>query len=246
VFGIACMIYAISSEPFRLEYVTPVIGAAMILADILWPKERGPAVTVMFYVIMASMFVFPLVSAWGDPVAMGLMTVPAAYLIFMAMFAAGIVKGGADVKCLIVLAMVFPSYPVFKGLPMIAVPDVLIADVFQFSLMVLFHAALFSLSVGLYYIAVNVRRGDTDMPYMFLGYRMDVADAKGAHVWPMHKVVDGKAVRTRKAQDPGVISEIERTGEERIWVTAMVPFLVPVTIAIIFVAFVGNILFLLF
>jgi preflagellin peptidase FlaK len=164
--------------------------------------------------------------------------------MFIGLFFAGVVKGGADVKCLIVLAMVFRTYPSFLGFPLIAVPDSGIAAVFQFSLMALFHAALFSLSVGLYYAAVNIRRGDTDLPYMFLGFRMDTCEAKDAHVWPMHKVVDGTVVRTRRAQDPEVLTEIETAGEGRIWVTAMIPFLVPLTVAIIFLTFVGNLFFL--
>jgi len=246
VFGVVCMMYSFFSGSIRIEYVMVTIGTVMILSDILWDRERKPSVSVLFYVVMASMFILPLIYAWGDPDVTKLMTIPAAFVIFVVMFYAGILKGGADVKCLIVLAIIFYAYPSFLGFPIIAAPDEAISAIFQFPLMVLFFAALFSLPAGFYYMGVNIARRDTEFPYMFLGFRMSVSDAKNAHVWPMQNVVDGNIVKTRKAQDPEVLSDLEQAGAEKIWVTAMVPFLIPVTVSILFVAFVGNLLFALF
>jgi len=245
-FGVACMIYSAFQGPIGIEHAMIISGTAMILIDILWDRERRMSVSVLFYAVMAAMFVLPLISSSGDPDIVEFMTIPAAFLIFVGMFFAGILRGGADVKCLIVLAIVFHAYPSFSGFPMIAVPGNGVQLIFQFPLMVLFHAALFSLSVGVFYVVVNIMRGDTEIPYMFTGFRMKTSDAKTAHVWPMQTVVDGKVIRTTRAQDPEVIFELESAGEERIWVTAMIPFLIPITVSIIFVTLIGNLLFMLF
>lgn len=245
-FGIVCMAYVAFSDGMKWEYVMMIVGSAMILIDILWDHEKGIIITVLFYAVMAVMFIVPMITSWDDQTVRQFTLVPASYLLFVAMFFAGLIKGGADAKCLITLAMVFQTYPVFSAFPFIDVPGGVISEIFGFPLMVFFHAALFTIVLSVLYLAINLKNGDKAFPAMFLGYKADVQEAKGKHVWPMEKVEDGKAVLTSKGQDETTFDELEKIGAERVWVTPMIPFLIPITIAIIFVAFVGNILFLAF
>ena len=245
IFGILCMFYASYAEGMTHWHIMMIIGVVMILLDILYDFERRRIFDMLFYAVMAALFIIPVVYAWDDVLIRQFLVVPAAFLIFLGMFVTGLVRGGADVKCLIVLAMVFQTYPVFSVFPLIGIPDGPVALVFQFSLMVMFHAALFSAAAALYYLARNLRRGERGMPYILLGYRMDIADARNAHVWPMQTVSDGVSVRVRKAQEPSVLDELEGIGEKDVWVTPMVPFLIPIAAAVLFVSLIGNLLFLL-
>ena len=244
VFGIVCMMYTAFSDGMRWEYALMIIGTVMILVDILWDFERKPLFKILFYICLALFFIIPTVSAFDDVLVRTFLVVPAAFLIFVGMFMSGLVRGGADTKCLIVLAMVFQTYPVFNAFPLIGLPDLETMLIFQFPLMVMFHAALFSVSLLFYNLIRNLSRGERRIPQMLTGYRMSTADARDAHVWPMQSVVNGKAVMA-KAQEKSVIDDLENVGESEIWVTPMIPFLIPITVAVLFVAFVGNLLFLL-
>jgi len=244
VFGIVCMTYTAFSDGMRWEYALMIVGTVMILVDILWDFERKLLFKILFYICLALLFIIPMVSAFDDVLVRTFLVVPAAFLIFVGMFMSGLVRGGADTKCLIVLAMVFQSYPIFYGFPLIGLPDLETMLIFQFSLMVMFHAALFSVSLLFYNLIRNLSRGERKIPQTFTGYRMSTTDARDAHVWPMQSVVNGK-VAMAKAQEKSVIDDLENVGESEIWVTPMIPFLIPITVAVLFVAFIGNLLFLL-
>ena len=244
VFGIVCMTHTAFSDGMRWEYALMILGTVMILVDILWDFERKPLFKILFYICLALLFIIPMVSAFDDVLVRTFTVVPAAFLIFVGMFMSGLIRGGADTKCLIVLAMVFQTYPLFYEFPLIALPGFETTLIFQFSLMVMFHAALFSVSLLFYNLIRNLSRGERRFPQMLIGYRMSTKDAREAHVWPMQTVVDGKVVMA-KAQEKSVIDDLEKAGEGEIWVTPMIPFLIPITVAVLFVALIGNLLFLL-
>ena len=245
VVGILCMTYVAFDEGMRWEYALMIIGTVIILVEILWDFERKPFVQAMIYLCLALMFLIPLLSASDDTLVQTFLVVPAAFLIFVGMFMSGLIRGGADTKCLIVLAMVFQTYPVFYGYPLVSLPELETTLIFQFSLMVMFHAALFSVAMVFYYLIRNLSRKEGHFPYIFTSYRMSSKNARDAHVWPIQKVVDGKAVMAKKAQDISVIDDLESIGETEVWVTPMIPFLIPITIAVGFVAIIGNLLFML-
>jgi len=200
-------------------------GTAMIVFDLLYGREWTARLDMMFYALMSMMFAVPLIFSHGDPFVTNAAVIPLCYLIFAAMFYTGVIKGGADVKCLITVAIIFPMYPEIYGYPLIAVPDHVVSAVISFPLAVLFHASLISMSAIVFVIARNLIRGDTELPNMLTGYRMNAADADKAHVWYM---------KERSADACG-----------KIWVTPKIPFIVPITAAVLFVTTVGNILFLL-
>jgi preflagellin peptidase FlaK len=151
------------------------------------------------------------------------MTIPVCYVLFVILFLTGTIKGGADVKCLMSIAIMFPVYPLF-GDPLIAVP-LMISKIISFPIAVLFHAAVLSMLLVIPMAARNIMRGDTKFPKLFTGYRMDATKAQNSHVWTM--------------------DENEVADDGRIWVTPKIPFIVPITAAAIFLVFAGNVLFLL-
>jgi len=221
--GAAAAIAAMSSD-VTTERIMVCVGSAMILFDILYEREWPAHLTALFYGTMAMMFAIPLMTALGDPFVKASMTVPACFVLFLALFFGGVIKGGADAKCMIVLAMMFPVYPEMFGFPVIGIPDAVSVFV-PFAPAVLFHASLFSAIAFIPVIARNAIRGDTKFPNMFIGCRMDAERVENSHVWPM---------RGCATEDDG-----------KVWAVPQIPFIVPITAAVLFVAFVGNTVFLI-
>lgn len=199
------------------------IGTLMILFDIFHDRGWTRRADVLFYSVIVLMFAVPLASSSDDVFIVSSMTVPVCCLIFVSLFFTGVIKGGADAKCLISLAVMFPSYPVTSFFPLISVPPSLITMFMPFPAAVLFCASLFSAAAMIPVIIRNILRGDTEMPNMFTGYMIDPSDVQRSHVWLMEG----------------------QEGKERVWVTPKIPFIVPLTAAAVFVACAGNIFFLI-
>jgi len=224
--GIALMVIAALSAPSAAR-VMICAGSVMITVNTLHDREWSASREITFNIIAAIMFIVPMITAYDDPFVRNSLTIPLSYLIFVVMFFTGAIKGGADAKCLISLAILFPMYPAMFGYPLIGVPGYPITLIMPFPMAVLLHASLFSISAMAFVIIRNIIRGDTKMPNMLIGYRMDGQEAEHSHVWPM--------------KDGGTSSD----ADGMIWVTPKIPFIVPITAAVIFVAFVGNLIFLI-
>lgn len=177
-----------------------------------------------------------------------LMIVPILFVIFVVMYYLDLIKGGADAKALIALSIMFPLYPVMGPFPLIAMPSGLSQLVIPFPIVVLFTAALLSLAVPVALFFLNLARGDRKFPAMFLGHQMPLAEAKKKFVWPMERVEEGARKFTmfpKGAEDTAAqLEALEAAGADRIWVTPQVPFLIPITAALLFSAVVGNVFFL--
>jgi len=226
IIGAAAVIsmIAAASAFFTVGRAMICAGTALLLSDILYEKERPATVSALFYASVTIMFAVPALTSFDDPFVRNTITVPICFALFALLYFTGVVKGGADAKCLMVIAMLFPVYPELLSFPMIPIPSTILADAMPFAIAVLFHAAVFSVLAMIPIIVRNVIRRDTKMPNMFSGYRIHSEKATKAHVWVMNR------------------SE-EKDG--KIWVTPKIPFIVPITAAALFVAFVGNVFFLL-
>jgi preflagellin peptidase FlaK len=222
--GIAMMFFAAISE-ISAARVMICIGSVMIAVNILHDAERPLFHELSFNTVALLMFLVPAITAYGDPFVRDSMVIPISYMIFVIMFFTGAIKGGADVKCLISLAIAFPMYPIMFGYPLIGVPGYPITMLMSFPLAVLLCASLFSISAMIPIIIRNLIRKDTRMPNMLFGYTMNGCDVKDSHVW--------------------VMKNCEDTNDERIWVTPKIPFIIPITAAFVFVALVGNLIFLI-
>jgi len=223
--GIAVMAAAAFSEP-SAERIMICIGSVMIAVNILHDREWPAHREILVNILAVLMFVIPAVTAYGDPFVKASLVIPISYTIFVAMFFTGTIKGGADVKCLISLAILFPYYPEMFGYPLVGIPGYPITLAMSFPLAVLLHASLFSVSAMLLVIIRNMIRGDVKMPNMLIGYKMNISHAEHSHVWPM-----------KGETDPDV--------DGRIWVTPKIPFIIPITAAVMFVAFIGNLVFII-
>jgi preflagellin peptidase FlaK len=246
---IAIEIAASGADPLEYLFLFPI---GFIFIDFFWERkgifEDGvhplPIVLYALSIIAVGALLFLL----GDEVlTLQLTAVIVMFYFFFLLYWLNVIKGGADAKALISLSLLFPVYPLIGGLPLIDAPTQLAMVVFPFSLLILFYAALLSVSIPIGLFFYNLSRRDVRFPAMVVGYRTTVDDAMKKFVWPMESPKGGKLRYFPKEEDEEgrTLKELKAAGADRIWVTPKIPFLIPITASILFSAVVGNVLWLL-
>ena len=134
---------------------------------------------------------------------------PFLFALFASMYWFRILRGGADVKAMMSLALAYPF-----GI---------------FPLSVLFLATILSM---LYMVPVMRRNGWR----MSTTFEVPLSEAVNMHVWPVEDVVGGKIIRVPVPDDPGeVYARLSSHGCESVRVTPMVPFIVPIAAAFLII-----------
>jgi len=164
-----------------------------------------------------------------------------------------LLHGGADAKGLIALSVLVPLYPVFWSLPLKdAVTGTLIDSYFPFSLSILMNAAALAVLVYLLFPFINIAHRKFGIQ-MFFGYTMDINKVGDSHVWLMQRC--DKNFKQRIVLMPaslpghkGDLRRLKKLGEERVWVSPKVPFIIPIFLGVIAQVVVGNLMlaFLMF
>ena len=222
--GIALTACSLPGE-MRTEWIMMLIGSAMILAFILLDVDVPDMVSAVWCIIMAVLFIYPAVVSFDDPVTKRLLIIPICFVVFYVLFMFGILRGGADAKCLMVTSMVFQTYPVIGGLPLIAIPSINIQIVFSFPIAVLFHAALFSFAWLFWTVIRKIYRREDPVQMITLScYRMSIEDARRSHVWPKQDVANGMIVNVNGIPPDGALDRLEAVGAKDVWVTPIIPF----------------------
>ena len=173
-------------------------------------------------------------------------------VLFELFYMLDVIKGGADAKAAICLAILFPWYPALvSGVPMITPSIEGIDTLFSFPLSVLFVAAVISILTPIYYIYRNLKSGTALGGRALVGFKLPLEEVEKGFVWLM-EWMDGEKLRfsARKPRDSGTLKEdleaLRATGTKEVWVTYKIPFIVPMTAAIVIVLLLGNPLFALY
>ena len=235
-------VYSILETGFRIEYLAMAVGTALILVEILVDREFN---SLLFYFLLAVLFIPSLYGNLSDPVMAAWAVIPISYILFMGMYIFDIVRGGADAKCLIVLSVMFPIYPAMFGMPLIEVSDTVMSQIFVFPIMVLFIAALAMIPIMFCFFVRNLIKGEF-CKKAIQGYKMELSAARESKVWPIEDIKEGKRVSIGVPEDEKIneiYERMEAAGYDEVWVTPMIPFLIPITFAVIFLVVIGNPLF---
>ena len=218
---------------------------ALIAFDCLYDREPSIMMDMTIYIAIAILTIVPFVMIGGD-VGRTFISIPITYAAMNVLYYTGLVRGGADAKSIIAIASVFPTYPEILGMPIIDVPSGIESQVFTPAFAVLTMALVLSLLYGVFNFIRNLIAGNTVMPQMIIGTMMPIEKAKVSKVWSMEDIVDGESVITTSAiEDDEILKRLEDGGRTEIWVTAIIPFLIPITIAFIIMVTVGFPLFTL-
>ncbi len=241
IIGVSGAVLIVIDGGISVTTVTAAIGCLLIVYDILSQSEKPASFYVILHIAEAAMFLIPILIA--KDVSEGYLAVPVYYVLFYILYITGILRGGADAKCMIVSAMMFLTAP--------AVIDTLISAPARmesfplFPLSLLFHAALITLIYMLFRClrTAVITHGE-------VGFRpwrlMNIDDAEKSFTWPKQDIEKGKKVFVRGIPDDGVYDRLRTAGEEKVWVTPMIPFMIPIALAFIFMITVGNLLYLPF
>ncbi|MBR1973944.1 MAG: hypothetical protein IKA33_04675, partial [Candidatus Methanomethylophilaceae archaeon] len=218
---------------------------ALIAFDCLYDREPSIMMDMTIYIAIAILTIVPFVMIGGD-VGRTFISIPITYAAMNVLYYTGLVRGGADAKSIIAIASVFPTYPEILGMPIIDVPSGIESQVFTPAFAVLTMALVLSLLYGVFNFIRNLIAGNTVMPQMIIGTMMPIEKAKVSKVWSMEDIVDGESVIITSAiEDDEIWKRLEDGGRTEIWVTAIIPFLIPITIAFIIMVTVGFPLFTL-
>ncbi|MCU0799681.1 MAG: hypothetical protein MUC62_08425 [Candidatus Thermoplasmatota archaeon] len=245
-------------DPFSFLSL-PALAAGVMFVIYGYPEPREMAKGNAIDIAFASFFILSIIGAvvaffLGDrglvvKVGLSLAFMLVYYLMYTVPIAgARLLHGGADAKCLIVLAAVFPwqveglfmnvgpFYEAIGSMPVIGL-------VFNPHLSTLLNAAVMTGAVLVIYLLVrNIVKGDISFPAMFTSYMMDVEKLRGRYVWVVVRE-DGKS--TKEEPEEPLISKLKMAGTKRVWVTPKVPFILSLALAFMVQMIVGNLVLLL-
>jgi len=179
-----------------------------------------------------------------------LLTIPVMILLAYAFYMTGLLRGGADAKSFMAIAILIPIYPAFYTFPLMGWGEFSgFGIVFPFALVTLLNAALLLVFAPLAFLVYNLSRGALKMPESLFGYEADPAELP-KFVWLMQRIENGRLVRELLPRRSRNIEEeaqkLSEAGHESVWVTPQIPFLLPLTISFVLSFLVGNLLFGLF
>jgi preflagellin peptidase FlaK len=175
-----------------------------------------------------------------------LLTIPAMIIIAHIFFQTGLLKGGADAKALMSLAVLVPFYPAFYGFPLIELASQagsLMGIVFPFSLVILMNSAILTVFAPLVFLAINARKGDLEFPQCLFGYKARLSEFP-KFAWLMERARDGR-VETRvfpkrRGNKEEEIQALTDLGREEAWATPQLPFMVPMFFGLLISFLIGN------
>lgn len=164
--------------------------------------------------------------------------------------------GGADVKAMISISLLFPAFPSLSifhlSLPVMQVPPV---DLFLLSMLT--NSLLIALVSPLSLFCYNISRG-TFSPLMFIGYKVELPRLRSKkHFKFMHELVEKGSELQERYVWGGVepteevfhrLEALARTkGLKKVWITPELPFIVYLTAgfftAVIYGDFIGSLFF---
>ena len=251
--GVFLVPVRIAIDEAPMEYAVILIPVLTILADVFWDSGENsnhsrllPAAKYGAALVVTA----ALGATWIDEVYFQpLLAVPVMMMVIVLMYMLDLIRGGADAKALISLAILFPVYPSIMSFPLISA-DGTMQILFPFAISVLTNAAIIVAFLPLVFLVTNLVRRDMKSPQIFLGYRMEIEKVTEKHVWLMERIIDGRRIYyTRPKIEEDLSNELamlKQAGISRVWITPKIPFIIPMFAGLLLTAIAGNLLFLLF
>ncbi len=255
VAGLALLAIQIVQDNVDLTYLLFLLPMAWFFFDML-VERRGMfedginPLPIGLYLGSFAIMSLLISQFWSDAYLWQLLVIPILFVLIFFLYQFNVIKGGADAKALMAIALLMPRYPMIGPFPLVHVTVDATQYIMPFAILVLFNAALLTLVVPLIMFFYNLYKRDVKIPAMLFGYMMELPDVRTKFVWPMEYIKDGKIrISAFVRPDDSIeeqIDQLEAAGKTRLWVTPKIPFLIPITASIIFSSIVGNIIFFLF
>lgn len=259
--GLAILAVQLASEQAALDGFALLGSSAILFYTIFFGKPlldeegfRARPLRILLFLVAAALFLFPAASRadTGESLPPGILELyaaPAMVVLYQALYRTPLLHGGADVKGLIALTLLVPTYPDLDPFPILQ-QDPRIESVlrifFPFSLIVWVNAALLALALPVFLLVRNAIKGDLAFPQGLLGYRVPI-DAVPPRMWLMERVNQrGEHVLVlfprrggNRAQD---LARLREVGSSHVWVTPKIPLVSLLPLGFVLSALVGNVL----
>jgi len=245
-----------------------LLPIAFLFADIFWERKKGlkslPGVVSATLYILSFIWIAYIgysvqieTVAWsvdGSPFV-GVSAPFVAFfliIIFEVFYMFDVIKGGADAKALICVAILFPVYPgLLDTVPMIMPASDLVPTFFPVALSVLFMGAVVALVVPIYFLIRNISKGEKIGIRTLLAFTLPIDEVEKHPVWLVERVEEGQVKFSyRKVRESETLeadlAALREIGLEEAWVTYKIPFIIPLTIGLLEVLVIGNLLFLVY
>lgn len=170
-----------------------------------------------------------------------LFLIPVMIIIFYLLFQFLPFFGGADVKALMSLAILVPFQPIFFMFP-------LWGSYMPFAWVILSNSVFIYLIIPISLFFYNMYKRNLELPYCFLGYKMDLYEAKEKFVWPLENIINGKrkiSFFSMNKDNEIIFNKFEERNISNIWITPKIPFMIPLLVGFILSFFIGDILFII-
>lgn len=237
-----------------------LIPSAILFFSVFWGEEVvSPGGKILFrpltwtlYLIALIVIIFQILVLRGQEAEwtyfLQLLTIPAMILVAYGLYQSGLLRGGADAKALMAIAILVPFYPYLPPFPLIS-PDPMTQPItsilFPFAFVVLLNATLLFLVAPLLFLVFNASRKDLAFPEVLFGYRVDLNNLP-RFVWLMERIENGEHVVVLFPKRSGNLEEevqkLKARGIERAWATPQIPFIVPMTASFVISFLFGNLL----
>ncbi len=178
-----------------------------------------------------------LYGGFGNQI-MYLVFIPIIIVIMYVFFQLRLLFGGADAKAMMAIAFLTPFTPAFFSFP-------IFESVLPFSWVIFSNAIILFLSIPLGLLLYNVFKKNLRFPHCFLGYQMDLDEARKKFVWPLEHLIHEKIKISfvPHSIDPHEqFDAFAKRGIKEIWVTPKIPFMIPLLAGFICAFFLGDIL----
>ena len=163
-----------------------------------------------------------------------------------------VLHGGGDAKALMTMAVIFPIQPLSDTFPLLEVSEGM-QLVFPFALGVLINGAIITALAPLAFIVMSASRRPLRFPEALFGYPVPIDQVEEGRMWLMFEAAEGATEVTRrmwprrsKEADEArarALAILRERGEEQVYVSPKIPFMVPLLIGLVLAIFLGNILF---
>jgi archaeal preflagellin peptidase FlaK len=238
-----------------------LLPIAFLFADIFWEREKGlkslaGILSAALYILSFAWIAFIGYSVQAGTAQWSDVSAPFVaffiVVIFEVFYMFDVIKGGADAKAGICLAILFPTYPqMLSGIPIITPSAEAMLTFFPVALSALFMGAIVSLTVPIYFLFKNMGKGEKVELRSLLSFDLPIDEVEKHPVW-LVEWVDGGQVRSnyRKVRESETLKDdlaaLRGIGREEVRVTYKIPFIIPLTVGLMEVLVIGNILFLVY
>ncbi len=214
-----------------------------------WQWRRAPNVLWMILAIVGLGVL--AVETVLDPAAMAaswrsLLFIPIFAGVVYGLWYFGLIAGGADAKALMALGVLMP-FPVTLGasVPLWAPP----VPNWPAALSVFANSLIFFMVIPAAFLVWNFAHAHFRLPHAILGVKRPARRVLQGHRWP-REVIDEEGNRSTRyfpsrmdaAEVSALFERVQALGDEKVWVTPKVPFMLPLLAGFVAAFFLGDLM----